>query len=78
MEKKKVAKKTSLASQIIMAIWVAGWATYKFIVNPTTITINDIVVSGVGIAASFSPVYFSIFLDKVREIKFNKSEENQL
>jgi hypothetical protein len=33
---------------------------------------SDIIYSGVAIAAIFMPVYFSIFLDKIKDIKFSK------
>jgi hypothetical protein len=39
---------------------------------------SDIVYSGVTIAAIFMPVYFSIFLDKIRDIKLSKVAPAQL
>jgi hypothetical protein len=69
-EKPGRAKTLSLIGQIIMALWIAGWSAYKFITNPTGIQIDDIIFSGVGIASSFSPVYVSIIMDKIKEIRF--------
>lgn len=71
------AKPTSLWGQIFMAIWIAGWSAYKFLVElkiGNSVPVNDIIFSGVGIAASFSPVYFSIMLDKIKDIKFGNKE----
>lgn len=70
-EKKELqAKPVSLKSQLIAALWVAGWSAFKFIREPMNISINDVLFSGLGIAACFSPVYLSIVLDKVKEIRF--------
>ena len=64
------AKPTTLFAQIIAAVWIAGWAAFKFISNPEDIAIIDIIISGSGIAACFIPVYFSIIMDKIKDIKF--------
>lgn len=72
------AKTTSLWGQIFMAIWIAGWSAYKFIVEIRTgiiIPVTDIMLSGVGVAASFSPVYCSIIMDKIKDIRFGTKEE---
>lgn len=71
-EKKLHAKTASLWGQIIAAVWVAGWSAYKFITSPAEI--NDIIFSGLAIAACFSPVYFNLLLDKIKEIKWGKDE----
>lgn len=61
----------SLLGQIIAAVWVAGWSSYKFIKGGIiNATIQDIMISGVSIAACFTPVYLSIILDKI----FGKTE----
>ena len=65
------AKSTSLAGQIVASIWIAGWTAYKFIsTGLLNVTVYDIMMSGVGIAMCFTPVYFSILMDKVKEIRF--------
>jgi len=66
--KKLTAKNTSHISQIVSALWIAGWTAFAFITgNPIGIT--DIVFSGLAIACSFTPVYFSLILDKIKDIK---------
>lgn len=69
-EKKVHAKTASLWGQIIAAVWVAGWSAYKFLTS--TVGVQDIIFSGLAIAACFSPVYFNLLLDKVKEIKWGK------
>ena len=64
------AKPVSLKSQLIAAIWIAGWSAFKFLRTPLDISVKDVLFSGIGIAACFSPVYLSIVLDKVKEIRF--------
>ncbi|MBC6720321.1 hypothetical protein [Treponema sp. Marseille-Q4130] len=64
------AKPISLKSQIIAAIWIAGWSAFKFASDSYSIKINDVIFSGLGIAACFSPVYLSIVMDKIKEIRF--------
>lgn len=59
-------KSSSLASQIIAAVWIAGWSTLKFYKTPDAIGIDDVMLSGLGIAACFMPVYFSILMDKIK------------
>lgn len=66
------AKNTSLAAQIIAALWVAVWCAKKFFSNGGET--NDIILSGFAIAACFSPVYFNMILDKVKSIRFGDKE----
>lgn len=71
-EEKKGAKDYSLLAQIISAIWMLGWNSFQFakeIMNGVHIDVNDILISGLSIALCFSPVYVSIILDKIKEIK---------
>ena len=70
------AKDVSLASMIVSAIWIgvlslakALWGLVGATDKPFGLTMNEIVLSGIVIAAVFSPVYLSIILDKIREIK---------
>lgn len=72
-EKKKLhAKSASLWGQIIAAVWIGGWNAAQFIsnlikgqeINPT-----HIILSGLAIAACFTPVYFNLIMDKIKEIK---------
>lgn len=57
------AKSSSLVAQIIGALWIAGWSVYRFIKSIPTV--REIVISGIFIAAVFSPVYFSLIMDKI-------------
>lgn len=68
-EKKLKAKPVSLIGQIVAAFWVAGWSAFNFMKNVSGIKITDIIMSGLAIAACFSPVYFNMLLDKIKEIK---------
>lgn len=67
------AKGVSLIGQIFAAVWVAFWCTYKF-VKTSDISVTDVLYSGIGMAACFSPVYFSIVLDKIKDIRFGDSK----
>jgi hypothetical protein len=66
------AKGASLWGQIAAAVWIGGWNTAQFIKDlaaGTHIDGRDIIVSGLAIAACFTPVYFNLVMDKIREIK---------
>ena len=69
------AKPVSLKSQLIAAIWIAVWSAFKFIREPLNISVNDVLFSGLGIAACFSPVYLSIVMDKIKEIRFGDKND---
>ena len=69
-EKTIKAKTASLWGQIVAALWVASWSAFDFIKNFASIQITDIIFSGLAIAACFSPVYFNLLLDKIKEIKW--------
>lgn len=64
------AKITSLVAQGIAALWVAVWSGIKFWKNGGETT--DIIFSGFAIAACFSPVYFNMVLDKIKNIRFGE------
>jgi len=66
------AKSSSLWGQIVAAIWIAGWSSFKFFKTPLSIDIGDVILSGLAIAACFLPVYFSIIMDKIKDIKIGK------
>lgn len=72
-EKKGIkAKGASLWGQIIAAVWIGGWNAAQFIrdiIGGQHISGNDIIFSGLAIAACFTPVYFNLIMDKVKEIK---------
>ena len=77
-ENKNGAKDVSLASMILSAVWIGAlslakalWGLIVSSDKPFGLTMNEIVLSGIVIAAVFSPVYLSIVLDKIREIKIS-------
>ena len=72
-ENKRIkAKGARLWGQTAAAIWIGGWNTAQFIkdiAGGVHIDGRDIIVSGLAIAACFTPVYFNLVMDKIREIK---------
>ena len=75
MQSTPSAKNSSLWAQIIAAIWIAGWSAYKFVSNSSAIDMADVMLSGLAIAACFTPVYFSIIMDKVKDIRFGTGNQ---
>lgn len=70
------AKDVSLIGQIIASIWVAVWCSLKFkATGIANITVSDIIFSGAGEAMCYSPVYFGIIMDKVKNIRFGDTPE---
>ena len=69
------AKEISKWSMVIASIWIGVLSLVKafwplFVIDkPFGLDMGEIIISGVALAAIFTPVYFSIFLDKVKEIK---------
>lgn len=66
------AKNASLWGQIAAAIWIGGWSSAQFLQNLKNgqqIRATDIIISGLAIAACFTPVYFNLIMDKIKEIK---------
>ncbi|GHV79783.1 hypothetical protein AGMMS49944_15740 [Spirochaetia bacterium] len=66
--KKPGAKQISLAAQIVSCVWIAGNTVLKGL-GISKLEMTDIIYSGIAIAAIFTPVYFSIFLDKIKDIR---------
>lgn len=67
-EKKKGAKDYSLVSMIIAGVWIITLTLLKGF-GKIGLEIKDIIITGLAIAGVFSPVYFSIFMDKIKDIK---------
>lgn len=66
------AKNASLWGQIAAAVWIGGWNAAQFardIVKGQHISAADIILSGLAIAACFTPVYFNLIMDKIKDIK---------
>jgi len=75
-EKKKEisAKDVSLKSMVIAAVWIGALTLVKAFWSLVSekafgLTMNEIALSGLLLAAVFSPVYLSIVLDKIKDIK---------
>ena len=80
-DNKASPKQVSFFAMILSGIWIgvlslvkAFWGVLGIIIAPLKeitfgLTMGDIVFSGVILAAVFTPIYFSIILDKVKEIK---------
>ncbi|MCL2174494.1 MAG: hypothetical protein FWB73_00465 [Treponema sp.] len=80
-EKKASPKQISFFAMILSGAWIAVlslvkafWGVIGVLITSLKevnfgLTVGDIVFSGVMLAAVFSPIYFSIILDKVKEIK---------
>lgn len=74
-QKSGKAKITSLIAQIIASIWISVWCAVKFVKGDSEVM--DVILSGLAIAACFSPVYFNIMLDKIKDIRFGgRSNDN--
>ncbi|MDR0720495.1 MAG: hypothetical protein LBF78_12730 [Treponema sp.] len=69
--KKTGAKQYSLFAQIFSGTWIAVLTILKGL-KIMVLETQDIICTGIAIAAIFSPVYFSIFLDKIRDIRLAK------
>lgn len=72
-EKKGIkAKGASLWGQIAAAVWIGGWNAAQFasdIFKGQHVNATEIIISGLAIAACFTPVYFNLIMDKIKEIK---------
>jgi hypothetical protein len=74
MTDKRGAKDVSLSSMIIAGAWIGLLSIVKafwhlFSEKEFGLTMDEILLSGVVLAAIFTPVYLSIILDKIRDIK---------
>lgn len=67
-EDKKGAKDYSLWSMIVAGLWI-GTLTILKGCGIIKLEEKEIIGSGIAIAGVFSPVYFSIFMDKIKDIK---------
>ncbi len=69
------AKEISKWSMVVAALWIgilslvkAAWPALSA-GKEFGLAMGDIILSGLALAAVFSPIYFSIFLEKIRDIK---------
>lgn len=75
------AKITSLVAQALAAFWIGFWNALQFakmIKSGMHIEVTDIILSGLSIAACFSPVYFSMIMDKIKNIRFGDKSETTM
>lgn len=68
-KKKRGAKQYSLFAQIFASVWVIVLTLCKGF-GIVALEISDIIYSGIAIAGIFMPVYFSILLEKIRDIRW--------
>ena len=75
MDKKgRGAKDVSLVSMVVAGVWIGALSLLKAFWGLVTakdfgLSMEEILLSGVVLAAIFTPVYLSIILDKIRDIK---------
>jgi hypothetical protein len=62
------AKNTDLVTKIFCAAWIAAGTALKA-VGIVGLSIGEIIASGAGIAAIFCPVWISIWLDKIKQMR---------
>lgn len=67
------AKEQSKLAMIIAALWIALGTIFKGL-GFIQLEVSEIIFSGFSIAACFIPVYFSIIMDKIKDIKLGKGE----
>jgi hypothetical protein len=68
------AKDVSLKSMVVAALWIGLLtllkAAWGFITDkPFGLSVSEIVFTGLMLAAVFTPVYLSIVLEKIKDIK---------
>lgn len=69
-EKKNNGAKTySKIAMIFSSVWIAVLTILKAC-KVLQIEITDIIYSGIAIVCMWSPTYLSIWLDKIKDIKF--------
>lgn len=75
MDKKgRGAKDVSLVSMVAAGVWIGALSLLKAFWGLVTakdfgLSMEEILLSGVVLAAIFTPVYLSIILDKIRDIR---------
>ncbi len=69
-EKKLTAKSLSKAAMICATLWVAVLTIMRGIGLLEELSETDIIYSGVAMVGFWSPTYLSIWLDKIKQIRF--------
>jgi hypothetical protein len=74
------AKEISKWSMVISGCWIGILSLIKafwFVFSSTGefgLTMDEIILSGITLAAIFTPVYLSIILDKIKDMKIGGNE----
>ena len=69
-------KKVSKLSMIIAGVWISVLSIIKGLwPGSFNLTVDEIIKTGITLAALFSPVYLSIILDKIKDIKIGGKNE---
>jgi DMSO/TMAO reductase YedYZ heme-binding membrane subunit len=73
-KKGKGAKDVSLASMVVAGVWIGTLSLLKAFWHLLAekefgLSMEEILLSGIVLAAIFTPVYLSIILDKIRDIR---------
>lgn len=76
-KKSASAKEISKWSMVVACLWIGlltlAKALWGFVSKRAFgLEVSEIILSGLALAAVFSPVYFSIILDKVRDMRIGK------
>ena len=74
LQKTASAKEISKWSMVVAALWIGVLSLVKgvwglFSAKAFGLEMIDIIYSGLALAAVFSPVYLSIMLEKIRDIR---------
>ncbi len=73
-EKKLTAKSLSKAAMICATLWVAVLTIMRGIGLLEELSETDIIYSGVAMVGFWSPTYLSIWLDKIKQIRFGDAD----
>lgn len=72
--KELTVKGCSKWAMIFSSFWIALLTILKGL-KVIQLELKDILYSGIAITAIWSPTYFSIWLDKIKEIRFGDNRE---
>lgn len=73
-KKKLGAKECSKVTMAFACAWIATLTILRGLGWLGGLTQNDIIYSGITIAAIWSPTYLSVWLDKIRDIRLGGAE----
>lgn len=73
-EKKLKAKRLSLIAMAFSTLWITALTILKS-VGLVNLSVEDIVESAAAIVAMWCPTYVSMWLDKIKQIRFGDGED---